>query len=162
MDHGTMVILGWRSTDSTPYKSNDYVQDLKGTMVCATDHFRKMFPNTVSDIAIRSLRTRQGIPGLENSAVSELIVSKDLVNSCHIDCNDRAYSLTTWLESIPGQTKGKFFILPFTSRDGSKALVFPITDGQSIAWDGRIIKHCSSEGTMGPNNAVYGMFLSSK
>lgn len=162
LDQGTMVVFGWRSKTSVPYASNDRVSDLKETMVCATDHFRKMFPDTVTDIAIRTLRVRVGIKGLEKSAACEMVVSKNLVNACHIDILDKAFSVTTWVEDIPGQTKGKFFILPFTSRDGSKALVFPITDGQSIAWDGRIIKHCSGEGDMGQNNSVYGIFLSSK
>ena len=159
---GTMVIYGWRHLDGSPYKSNSHVADLEEVMVCATEHFSEMFPNLVNAIAKKSERRREVIPGLTNSAVSELIVSKDLVNSCHIDCNDKEYSLTTWMEAIPGQTTGKFFILPYTSLDGLKSLVFPIVDGQSIAWDGRIIRHCSGEGNMGPNNTVYGMFFSSK
>ena len=161
-DLGTMVIYGWRHLDGTPYKSNRHVLDLEEIMVCATEHFSTMFPNLVNGIARKSERIRNDKPLLKCSAVSELIVSKDLVNSCHIDCNDKEFSLTTWMEAIPGQTVGKYFILPYTSMDGTKSLVFPIVDGQSIAWDGRIIRHCSGEGIMGPNNSVYGMFFSSK
>ena len=162
LDLGTMVVLGWRARNQVPYKSNDRVTDIGETMVLATKHFRELFPNVVRDISIRTIYARSRITGLDKSAVSEMIVSKDLVNSSHIDFQDKSYSITTWMEAAPGQTKEKYFILPFTTRDGSKSLVFPIVDGQSIAWDGRILQHCSSEGCVGPNNSVYGLFFGSK
>lgn len=161
-DQGTMVIMGWRRTDYTAYASNLRVENLKETMTLATHHFRELFPQQVLEISIRSLPVRNNVPGLEYSAVSELIVSKDLVNACHIDFKDESYSVTTWLETKPGGTKSKYFMLPFTSKDGIKSLVFPIVDGQSIAWDGRILKHCSSAGVVAPDNSVYGLFLGSK
>ena len=163
-DLGTMVVLGWRSPsfNQVEYASNRSVKGLVETMENVTEHFRHLFPDVVREISTRSFPSRKKIPRLKRCAASEMIVSKDLVNACHIDVNDKSYSVTTWLENIPGQTKGKYFILPFTSRDGKKSLVFPIVDGQSIAWDGRVLKHCSSNGDMGINNSVYGIFFSSK
>ena len=161
-DKGSMVVFGWRKFFHTPYKSNEKVSCLLETMLLATDHFRDLFPNVVNEISLQTLQTRIKIPGLENSAVAEMIVSKDLVNSSHIDYRDQSHSVTTWFESRPGNLQGKYFILPYTSKDGSRSIVFPIRDGQSIAWDGRIIHHCSSEGLVHNSNSVYGLFFGSK
>ena len=53
---------------------------------------------------------------------------------------------------------GWAFILPNVTRDGKKAIAIKLCHGRSIEWDGWLIRHCSTLGSKGTENNVYGYY----
>ena len=93
------------------------------------------------------------IEEIKNCIVSKFLVSKDLINACHVDCFDKSHSITTWVEEIEGDAEGWNFILPNIMSDGENGTVIPLTHGKTISWDGTKKFHCSD---------LTNFFLSSK
>ena len=48
------------------------------------------------------------------------------------------------------------------TRDGCKGTTIKLSNGVTIAWDGKTIFHCSTVGDFGMANNVYGTFLVGK
>ena len=102
------------------------------------------------------------IEEIKNCIVSKFLVSKDLINACHVDCFDKSHSITTWVEEIEGDAEGWNFILPNITSDGENGTVIPLTHGKTISWDGTKKFNCSTVGDMTLNNNVYGFFFGVK
>jgi hypothetical protein len=80
-------------------------------------------------------------------------MSVDLGNSSHYDFNDASQGYSSWLEEIPGKGTNWYFVMPniHGRRPGANLTWVPftglailITNGVSISWDGRDIRHCTS------------------
>lgn len=97
-----------------------------------------------------------------NSFVSSIVQSEDLVNAAHYDVADTTVSIATWTELDIGIASDWYFIMPNTTRDGSRGIVINLRHGTTIRWDGRKIFHCSSVGDIGKHNHVYGTFYGTK
>ena len=93
---------------------------------------------------------------------SSIIQSHNLSNAAHYDVDDKTRSISTWTELNPGQAKGWYFILPNTTRDGSKGIAIRLNHGVTIGWDGRKIYHCSMIDKIGMDNSLYGTFFGVK
>ena len=91
---------------------------------------------------------------MSESLTCEFVRSCDLINSSHYDCADLANGIVTWIEHIPGLCKNWFFVMENVTMDGKRGLVIPIYHGLSLAWNGKIIRHCSSYEKRGENNYV--------
>ena len=89
-------------------------------------------------------------------------VSCDLGNSSHVDGRDESVGIATWVEEKPGTAQNWFFILPNTTLvdNPSKAVGIKLSHGLTIAWNGKVLHHCTSVTETGNNNHVYGIFTS--
>jgi len=79
-------------------------------------------------------------------------MSVDLGNSSHYDFNDASQGYSLWGEEIPGKGTNWYLVMPniHGRRPGAKGTWIPfaglailITNGVSITWDGRDIRHCT-------------------
>jgi hypothetical protein len=96
-----------------------------------------------------------GVDGLTASGV----ISVDLGNASHVDKFDGSNSISVWLEKIPGQARGWYFLLPNVHVDGDpRPIAIELFNGIAIKWDGRTIRHCSSVPDCGAGNHVYGNY----
>ena len=81
-------------------------------------------------------------------------VSVDLGNTSHVDVHDGSQGYSVWGEEFPGRGTNWFLVLPNVyglrpDPDGDdwirfEGLAIRITDGVSVSWDGRDIRHCTS------------------
>ena len=88
-------------------------------------------------------------------------MSRDLGNSSHIDSGDESVGIATWVEEICDRAQNWFFLLPSTTLtdDPSKAVVIKLSHGLTIAWDGKVLHHCTSVTDTGDDNHVYGNYI---
>ena len=80
-------------------------------------------------------------------------MSVDLGNSSHIDFNDASQGYSLWGEEVPGRGTNWYLVMPSIHgrRPGANltcwvpfaGLAILITNGVSISWDGRDIRHCT-------------------
>ena len=94
--------------------------------------------------------------------VPSIVQSRDLINTAHYDVDDTCVSLATWTEKRIGMANNWYFIMPNITIDGTKGIVVKLRHGTTIRWDGRSIFHCSTVGSLGYNNNVYGTFYGTK
>ena len=161
-DGGIMNVIGMNRKLKRGYNINkDLATDLNQITSAASQFYTKHFQAEAKSMVDESLYHKR-IDEMENCIVSEFLVSKDLINACHVDCFDKSYSITTWVEEIEGNAKGWNFVLPNITSDGEKGTIIPLTHGKTISWDGRKIYHCSRVGDMASNNNVYGFFFGVK
>jgi hypothetical protein len=177
-DEGHMFALGYKSMD--PQNPQIYVPTyepvLRAAMASATTELsRYMTSHFPQDL--RSIREAEDakfilVPpdkrptpliemGGKNGPGNCLMISRDLVNSSHIDYRDKSRSLSLWVEEMPGQATGWYFIMPEATINGRLGVVVRLFHGCSISWDGKLIKHCSTVSKLGPNNHVYGCYVGS-
>ena len=158
-DVGHMYVYGMRTTDtsSEPYKLNKHIKGLCETALIMSDFYKRNFSRTSDEIK-ESNKHKKRLNGMEDCIVSEIISAKNQINAAHVDCNDKSMSLSTWVEEKPGTATGWAFILPNVTRDGKKAIAIKLCHGRSIEWDGRLIRHCSTLGSKGTENNVYGYY----
>ena len=96
-----------------------------------------------------------------NGFVSSIVQSEDLVNTAHLDVDDGTESIATWTELEMGKSREWYFLMPNVMRD-KKSIVIRLRHGVTIKWDGRKIFHCSTVGSTGDNNHVYGTYFGNK
>jgi hypothetical protein len=160
-ERGMMTVFGYNKVG--PYVSNNRIKtpgDIGMTANMASDFFKATFPQVVDDICEQT-RNERRIDEMSKCIVSRFVVSKDLVNSSHIDVNDASPCLSTWVEDVPETAKNWFFVLPFVSIDGERAIVIRLKHGRTIHWDGRQIQHCSTVGKHEVDSHCYGFFFGS-
>ena len=92
---------------------------------------------------------------------SKIMLSVDLVNSCHLDINDKSRSVAIWVESIPGSTENWYFILPHVSFRGSCGVVIKLFHGCAISWDATVLYHCSTFSKNAQGGHAYGCMFGS-
>ena len=79
-----------------------------------------------------------------SSFVSSIVQSEDLINAAHNDIADTTVSIATWIELEIGIASDWYFIMPNTTRGGSRGIVITLRHGTTIRWDGSKLFHCSS------------------
>ena len=124
--------------------------------------FRFAFPVEFTEIeeGNRDMKIDPSVGG--DGSLHTFSISCDLGNASHVDSGDESVGISTWVEEKPGMAKKWFFILPNTCLRGdpTKAIVIKLSHGLSIAWDGRVLHHCTSVTNTGIQNHVYGNFAS--
>jgi hypothetical protein len=127
-----------------------------------SDFFHKSFPSEFHEIQLgnRGIDIDNSVGG--DGSLHTFSVSCDLGNASHVDSGDESVGISTWVEEKPGTAKNWFFILPNTTLmdDHSKAVVIKLSHGLSIAWNGKVLHHCTSITDAGETNHVYGNFTS--
>ena len=85
-----------------------------------------------------------------------------VMNAGHYDIDDSTCTITTWTERNIGLANGWYFIMPNTSRDGSKGTAVALSHGVTIRCEGSKIFHCSTIFNKGARNNVYRTCVQSK
>jgi hypothetical protein len=161
-DFGAMHAFGTRvMLDGSlgAYKANDVVEEkmLRDMVVALAKIGRAVYPQVYAVI-----RDTEGNSGVEPVVPMDgdgvhrvgytVDMSVDLGNASHVDFNDGSQGFSLWGEEFPGRATNWFLVMPnihgmrprgdeWISFDG---LAIKITDGVSISWDGRNIRHCTS------------------
>ena len=122
--------------------------------------FQSAFPNEFMEIheGNKGIQIEKAVGG--DGSLHTFSISCDLGNASHVDSGDESVGISTWVENKPGKAKNWYFILPNTTLldDPTKAIVIKLSHGLTIAWDGRVIHHCTSITDTGEENHVYGNF----
>lgn len=99
------------------------------------------------------------IPLMKGCICSRIVQSENLMNSAHFDVNDTSRCIATFTEQKVGEASGWYFILPNVTIDGKRGIAIELHHGVTVAWDGRVIWHCSSVSDIKPDNSVHGTFV---
>lgn len=146
-------LFGWSSPDIGKISSLIY------------DHLEHVLPHV-----LRSMRQVQEMAGLIATEIMgghkapsiSSSVSVNLVNASHYDINDASYGVSIWSEDNPGVATNWFFLMPnVLLRVDAKTysgLAIKLSHGVIISWDGRVLRHATSEANHGVGNNVYGWF----
>lgn len=167
-DLGDMFALGIRSakmgTIYKPTKDPQVATGMSEIMRGMASYVRRVFPETYHDIrdaeGVDKIR-RLGEIGWDNGLCGSMIFTKNLANSGHFDKNDRSQSIAIWSERKPGFAQNWYFVLPDVSVNGSKGVLIKLFHGAVIAWDGRLVRHCTSVTTPGEGNSVHSCYFAS-
>jgi hypothetical protein len=135
------------------------VSDKLGPLqVLARGYLLEAFPREFDAIDLMNRRNKvdacDEMGGMEG-AVSTMMATMDLGNATHVDL-DSSVGISTWVESLPGVAKNWHFLMPNVTRDGERALVIVLEHGTTIMWDGRLVRHNTSDSECGEGNHVYG------
>ena len=161
-DLGTMHAIGTRvMLDGTlgTYKANGDVDEaiLRGMVVALARIGRCAYPQVYA--VIRDTEENSGVQPvvpMDGDGVHRVgytvDMSVDLGNASHVDFNDGSQGFSLWGEEFPGRGTNWFFVMPNihgVRPQGNQWIPFAglairITDGVSISWDGRNIRHCTS------------------
>ena len=159
-DAGIMNVIGYNANLKRQYNiNNDIKEDVGRVSEIASNFYKIHFENEARSMMNKSCG-KERVNGMNNSIVSEYLVSKDLINAAHYDTFDISMSIALWVEEIKGDAKGWKFILPNVTLDGEKGTVIPLSHGKIISWDGTKIYHCSTVREQSDENNVYGFFWS--
>ena len=196
-DYGTMHAIGTHvhldGVTTSAYKANEEVdQDLLRGMVvslaaigrCAFPQVYAVIRDTEGNCGIQPVPPMDGEGGRRVGYTVD--VSVNLGNTSHHDFNDASQGYSLWGEEIPGKGTNWYLVMPniHGRRPGANLTWVPfaglailITNGVSISWDGRNIRHCTSvsepDGTSladgdwagsvrRTQNHLYGTFTASK
>ena len=120
---------------------------------CQIEHFEECFGGAPDVLG--------GMEGF----VQRLISSKDFVCASHYDTNDATPSIVAWVETSPGSTSNWYLLFPNVRLyvDGVEysGLGIPLGHGVTAAFDGRMVRHCSTLSTVKPGQHMYGIFFGS-
>ena len=163
-DLGRMFRFGynWKNNDFYPtcrgLDTQGIIKEVAGHVTeLLLDHFR-------SDLLeILSAENEEGRHPIDIMRLlgSKIMLSVDLVNSCHLDIFDKSRSVAIWTESIPGSTENWYFILPYVSFRGSCGVAIKLFHGCSISWDARVLYHCSTFTNNSQHGHAYGCMFGS-
>jgi hypothetical protein len=166
-DNGTMHALGSRvhfdGVTTEAYAANMCVGDalLRKMVVslarigrCAYPQVHAVIRDTEENSGLQPVPPMDGEGGRRVGYTVD--VSVDLGNTSHVDIHDASQGYSLWGEDFRGRGTNWFLVLPniYGKRpnpnpDGDawiqfKGLAIRITDGVSVSWDGRDIRHCTS------------------
>ena len=163
-DHGTMHAIGthvhFDGVTIDAYAANACVGDalLRDMVVSLARVGRCSFPQVYA--AIRDTEENCGIqpiPPMDGEGGRRVgytvDMSVNLGNSSHVDFNDVSQGYSLWGEEVPGRGTNWYLVMPniHGRRPGANfawvpfaGLAIMITNGVSISWDGRDIRHCTS------------------
>ena len=153
-----MNVTGMNTRLKRGYNINrDIESEIQLISDLASTYYLNLFNYEATTMVDKSKHHKR-IEEMKTCIVSEFLVSKDLVNSCHLDSFDKSMSIAMWVEEKIGDANGWNFILPNVTSDGEKGTGIPLTHGKIITWDGTKILHCSSVRDL-LDNHVYGFFF---
>ena len=165
-DMGKMFIVGRGKK-----QNNDidvYSPTLKGSTEIALEEMDvpcRNYLTTHFPDEYKAIKKNQQFPpfkALGEVGLSKITVSINLKNSAHFDYRDACNGIATWVEKVPGEAKGWFFILPNCTFDKKRGIVVRLRHGVTISWDGKVLHHCSTVYKLGGNNkqrnSVFGIF----
>ena len=152
-DLGHMIALGARGGmhGNKLYKATtegDTPHRLKEAMRQTSRHVKKVFPQEAKEISEAFQRSGAVVPDMfdgDDVFWSNIIVSKNFANAPHFDPGDGSKCIVTWTEKCPGMAKNWYLVLPNATLDGKRGLAIRLRHGVTVAWDGRLIYHCTSQ-----------------
>ena len=158
---GKMDVMGWNGRNGKAYVGYDAFEGIASKLTNATNQYLMKDFKKHSERIKRFTRNVPRAPGMEKAFFSEWTRSYDLVNAAHVDAGDACVGIATWIEKVPGRAKDWFFILPNLVLDGAgeRGTLIRLRHGLTIAWDGRLLHHCSSVGELGDDNHVMGYYF---
>jgi superfamily II DNA helicase RecQ len=163
-DVGDMFGLGIRdSKTKIVYKpTHDLVEEMNNVSQLVGPWLAMTHPNLAQDIenAERKKGLCKKYP-MGGGPGSSIMISRNLGNASHLDVTDASTSVSIWAEEVRDRAKNWYFVLPNASYKGSRGVVVRLSHGTVIAWDGRVIRHCTSVTDVGQNNNVYGCMFGS-
>ena len=128
------------------------VVSLAGVGRCAFPQVYAVIRDTEDNCGIQPVPPMDGEGGRRVGYTVD--VSVNLGNSSHVvDFNDTSQGYSLWGEEVPGRGTNWYLVMPIIHgrRPGAKLTWVPfaglailITNGVSISWDGRDIRHCMS------------------
>lgn len=136
----------------------------KHSAVFCQNNLHSVLP-TIQHIEKQAGRTPSNWMGGIMSPSCSLAVSYNLCNSTHYDVSDGSIGYSVWVELIPGEAKNWYFILPniLIEYMGKtyNGLAIALSHGTCIAWDGRVIRHGTSDTIVSnAQNGCFGWFWS--
>ena len=148
-----MDVMGFNAMKSGPYSTFEKFSGFEELSVATSQYFEENFFQYFDEVR-RLTKRVQRCKGMEKSFFSEFTRSYDLVNVAHIDKGDACPGMATWVETIPGKATDWYFVLPNVVLDGrpnktARGTIIKLQHGVSIAWDGRILHHCSTVRELG-------------
>jgi hypothetical protein len=169
-DVGDMYALGYKSIERGEIYVPTSIPVIANAMTAAATavgkYMQKCWPCEYDDIRNADKAKASNLKPLEqmggtNGPGNVIMISRNLGNSAHVDCEDKSRSFGIWVEEKRGQAENWYFILPDASIAESRGVVIKLFHGAVITWDGTKIRHCSSMTKPGENNNVYGCMFGS-
>ena len=164
MDEGKMFIVGngklgngrWGTFKLTEKKG---ISKLLQNIVSSASKYYQLngFDEQIHDAWCERLSENHRC--MKGSHVSSIVSSVNLINSAHLDINNKSKSIVTWTTDSMEEVDNWYFIMPNLTTDGSRALVLEIKDGVTINWDATKIMHCSTTKANECDYNVYGTYF---
>jgi superfamily II DNA helicase RecQ len=122
----------------------------------------KKLPGVSTNIADAEKKKQQKLCApMIHGPGSSIMMSRNLGNASHLDVNDKSYSVTIWAEEKKDLAENWFYVMPNVKYNGSLGVVVRLSHGTVIAWDGRLIRHCTTVTNVGTDNNVFGCMFGS-
>ena len=121
---------------------------------------KKYFPNEYETIINGSRYDKDKLyemGGREFYMGQQMYFTRDYINSSHIDFADQSPTIAFWVEENVGEAEDWNFVYPNVRINEHDGLMVKLQTGLMMAFQGDIIRHCSTVGELGNNNHVYGM-----
>ena len=147
-DEGKMFVVGRGKKQNN--NVDIYAPTLKGSTekaLKAMNVLSQQYLSTHFQSEYKAIKTHQQFPPyrvLKKLGFSKITVSVNLKNSAHFDYRDACNGIATWVETVPGEAKGGFFILPNRTFNKKRGIAIRLRHGVTISWDGRLLHHCST------------------
>jgi hypothetical protein len=171
-DKGKMFAIGTRilQGNQTDYAVNKHFHHYPS--VCsklALEFAMENFPSTITNM-IEIERNAGVYPsnlmGGYFGIVSTMDMSCNLGNASHYDRNDASQGFSIWVETKCNSASNWYFLMPnmilHHQNKQYNGVAVKLSDGVSISWDGRVIRHCTTVTNSGNNNSVHGIFWAAK
>lgn len=102
--------------------------------------------------------------GGDRGITASMNLSNGLRNASHYDINDGSVGCSVWTELISGDSSNWYFVVPNvligTNGRTYQGLALCVNKGTAIAWDGRIVRHGTSDTQFSTGNSTFGWFWS--
>ena len=162
LDFGTMHGLGihYIAGDEMEYSVHNILPRDKGTARVSieakkeySNRFSAVLKNIISQITGYIPESMGGDLGILHSAM----LSVNLANASHKDIRDISMSLGTWVSGSGKQLKNWQLVFPdvIIFKDGTEyhGLIIVLSHGTQVAWDGRVVRHCTAITDTGDDQA---------
>lgn len=124
----------------------------------ARHEYGKTFTAIYRDITSKIKGGEPESMGGGGAALQNAIVSVDLGNALHFDTRDISASLATWASNNGGAIGSWMLVFPnvvmFDGKSEYHGLVINLSHGTQVAWDGRLIRHCTAIPALGAAGAL--------
>jgi hypothetical protein len=146
LDAGHMHALGYRSSTGRQYaptRNPDIKLKVKTFATLAALQLRVSMPDVHAEIrANTSIRDLDDMGG-SIAASATIYPTLNFENSAHFDPRDKSKTWAVWANPA-SDANNWFFVFPDLSINNSQGVAFKLFHGASMAWDGRIHRHCTS------------------
>lgn len=151
-DQASVPVRQWNSVEPTSLSTKTFGFTLESAIAT---HFAKLLSE------IKNIEKNEEVNYVGNCAHS-IDISVNLVNAAHFDMGDAGYGCGLWLSSDGKPNDNWYFILPNASIKGSRGVAIKLDHGIMIEWNGKEIKHCSSDPGYDSKQMLFGTFVGPK